>query len=186
MGRAARLHGSLWITPAIRALRDAAAAAGLEVVWVTFPMCALGSEFQKHTTLLGIDPRAHRLRALSALRCHHAKHRSTAVGLDSDGRSNAARAGEYPVLAAAVFARLLFTDEEADWDVWLHSSHARQLQAYSDVQTQRNREGGRSEADSAYMPSQQRTATAAASAPPSPQPRSEMASSAGGDARLLA
>ena len=29
---AARLHGSLWITPAIRALRDAATTAGLDVV----------------------------------------------------------------------------------------------------------------------------------------------------------
>ena len=46
---AARLHGSLWIMTAIRALRDAAKSAGLNVVWVTFPMCALGGEFQKHT-----------------------------------------------------------------------------------------------------------------------------------------
>ena len=85
---AAREHGSLWLMPHIRQLIDDARAAGYEIAWATFPMCAMGGEYQKYTTVLAIGPRAHRVRVLNTLACTHAKHKKVAAGYDEQGSSN--------------------------------------------------------------------------------------------------
>ena len=149
---AARQHASLWIMPAVRKLCEKAKAAGLQVVWVTFPICAMGGEFQKLTTLLTIGPRAHRMRALGDLTCTHAKHQRVAAGYDAEGVANAAQAAAYPALACASFANLLFTEAVANWPQWLQSPAAEKLQAHMDEQRRRNRDAAAavlSEADPA-------------------------------------
>lgn len=87
-----REHAPLWLMPSVQDLVQDSDAH----VWVTFPQCALGSEFQKWTTLLADGPAAESLQSLSRLRCSHERHKKVARGFDSDGRSNSMEAGKYP------------------------------------------------------------------------------------------
>ncbi|KAL3897027.1 MAG: hypothetical protein SGPRY_013139, partial [Prymnesium sp.] len=88
--------------PDIRQLADQS-----EPSWITVPMCASKSEFQKWTTLMAAGPAAANLLALNGLPCTHAAHAATAEGEDERGVPLSVRAGEYPTLFSATVAALL-------------------------------------------------------------------------------
>ena len=62
----ARQHAPLWLTPCMQSL-----AAVTKAIMLTFPQCALGSDFQKWTSLMAAGPRAQQLQALGRLTCSH-------------------------------------------------------------------------------------------------------------------
>ena len=113
-----RHHASIWITHAVRALITWAKARGVHVAWATFPMCALGSEYKKLTTVLAIGPRAPAIRSLNRLACTHAMHAKRARGVDGDGNSHAAAAGQYPAMAAACFAETMLAHDPMPAAQW--------------------------------------------------------------------
>ena len=93
----ARQHAPLWLTPCMQSL-----AAVTKAIMLTFPQCALGSDFQKWTSLMAAGPRAQQLQALGTLTCSHVgKHIRVAEGRDAQGKSNAAASGAYPIGMAA-------------------------------------------------------------------------------------
>ena len=92
----ARQHAPLWLMPCMRQLATAT-----KPVWLTFPQCAMGGDFQKWTVLMAAGPRAEQLQALGRLTCTHEKHKRVAQGRDSNGESNAAASGAYPLGMAA-------------------------------------------------------------------------------------
>lgn len=97
-----RQHVPLWLMPDIREL-----VRGIQVEWVSFPMCAFGGAFQKWTALMVAGPRAPALRALRNLVCVHARHERRASGVGMSGELESAQAGAYPVLFCATVAGLL-------------------------------------------------------------------------------
>ena len=81
-------HAPLWLVPEVIELADRTGA-----IKITFPQCALGSDFQKWTTLLVSPQLVPQLVDLSRLACQHPDgHRDVAVG------ARAARAAAYPPL----------------------------------------------------------------------------------------
>lgn len=95
-------HAPLWVMPAIRHLGRQSSP-----VWVTVPMCAFMSEFQKWTTLMAAGPAAAYLLVLNHLPCLQPTHAATAEGEDEVGVPLSVRAGEYPTLFSATVAALL-------------------------------------------------------------------------------
>ena len=101
-----RSHASLWMHELVAALAKEKWSR-----YVTFPQCALGSEFQKYTTLLysvGLDKA---IGPLDSLTCSHKRHAKQAVGLDDEGKWRSADSAAYPFemnvrLAAACAMKL--------------------------------------------------------------------------------
>ena len=101
-----RSHASLWMHELVAALAKEKWSR-----YVTFPQCALGSQFQKYTTLLysvGLDKA---IGPLDSLTCSHKRHAKQAVGLDDEGKWRSADSAAYPFemnvrLAAACAMKL--------------------------------------------------------------------------------
>ena len=91
-------HFSLWQTAPVQRL-----VARTGAVFIHFPQCALGLEFQKWTTLLCSPTVAARLQHLSEMRCSH-HHVQAAGGYDADGVVVGPRAARYPDLLLRALA----------------------------------------------------------------------------------
>ena len=115
----ARPHASLWVTPPVVQLVRSTRAE-----YIHFPQCAVGSPFQKLTTLLSAGPAAGRLLAMSRLRCEHQVHAALAAGFDAEGRARSAEAAAYPPLMSATVASLLLTEEPVGDVLWRIRSRA--------------------------------------------------------------
>ena len=115
----ARPHASLWITPPMLQLARSSRAE-----YVHFPQCAVGSPFQKLTTLLVAGPAADRLQAMGRLQCQHQVHAALAAGFDAEGRALSAEAAAYPPLMSATAASLLLTVEPVEVIMWRINSRA--------------------------------------------------------------
>ena len=88
-----RGHAPLWALPAVRDF-----AAGRNVIFVDFPMCALGCPYEKLTTVMLSPDLAWLASKLRALTCPHGRggHEEIAVGFDSNGKAVSAAAAAYP------------------------------------------------------------------------------------------
>ena len=92
-----RDHGSLWRTARARAA---------ELTQITFSQCALGSTWQKHTTIAASPTLADSMTVLSAMQCAHGhgRHPAQAHGRDASGASQASKAAAYPTAMNAYIA----------------------------------------------------------------------------------
>ena len=103
---AARAHCPLWLATPMRRLAEATRPS-----WASGTQCGFGGDFKKPTTLMSAGPKARRLRSFNELRCTHASHARSAVGVNEAGRNNSADAAAYPPLMCAWVMRALFGAE---------------------------------------------------------------------------
>ena len=107
-----RRHGPLWLMPEILAL-----ARKHSTQLCTFPMCSVGSDFQKYTTLMYTSGFASMLTPLNARRCDHppGTHSPAGGSRDADGkwvsRESAAYPPDFNMLVADAVRHLVSSNE---------------------------------------------------------------------------
>ena len=117
-------HAPLWVMPDILELSKYAHARQ-----VTFPMCAFGVDYLKHTTLLFSPGMAPGLEGFELLRCTHGdSHRDRAGGIKTNGVWNSASKAAYPSelnVALAKAFRLLLNSEPLPLDKYIRREEPR-------------------------------------------------------------
>ena len=84
-------HAPLWLMPEMKELSSFASCRTS-----TFPMCAFGAPYLKHTTFMYSPGLAHDMQDLDTLRCIHDSHPERAGGDKDDGEWSSAKAAAYP------------------------------------------------------------------------------------------
>ena len=106
-------HAPLWIAPAMMALR-----LELQTVSYTFAQCALGSKYQKWTTVWCSADLAPGLAFLQHCRCEHGfeAHQAQASGVDAEGAFNSRLSAAYPgKMVQAIVTAIDQARRETDW-----------------------------------------------------------------------
>ena len=94
-------HGPLWMYPPLVSFSEL-----IDAELITFPYCALGTPYQKYTSLLVSPGIAPALRFLGELKCDHHKHESTAGGVKAaDGTWNSRDTSAWPALLCSFVAQ---------------------------------------------------------------------------------
>ena len=104
-------HAPLWLMPQVKELSQFASCRD-----ATFPMCAFGAPYLKHTTFLFTPGLEHDFQDLDNMRCPPGALTERAGGEKVDGQWNSARAAAYPSdlnrFIAAALSRLVVSREE--------------------------------------------------------------------------
>ena len=106
-----REHCPLWQADEIKTLKRLSSAQE-----ITFPLCALGHDYQKLTITLLCTPRlAASLRHLSKLRCNHVSHKQVG-GINEDGKFTSGAAARYPAKLNLILAQSVAGLRETKYD----------------------------------------------------------------------
>ena len=94
-----REHCPLWLIDEIKTLKEVSSGRK-----ITFPLCALGHDYQKMTTLLCTPKLATSLFFLTRLRCTHATHKQVG-GVIKNGKFTSGIAARYPAKLNLILAQ---------------------------------------------------------------------------------
>ena len=96
-------HAPIWVLSEVQLLQETTGARQ-----ITFPMCEVGHQSQKLTTLLVTSNLASQLDFLSDLRCRHKSHDAVGGRRDKDGvKFTSAQASQYPAQLNFIFAQAI-------------------------------------------------------------------------------